>query len=450
MKSIGILNLRYVAIILGLFVLGANRPSIAKQPNVVLVIADDQSWFDAGCYGSQVVKTPNIDKLAREGMRFDRAFTATAMCAPTRQQLYTGLFPVRNGAFPNHSKVKTGTKSLVHYFQEAGYSVGLCGKKHFGPAESFPFETVANKQLNEFVNQKAPFFLVYASNSPHLPWTDGDPSAYNPKTFVLPPHLHDNRETRAALRNYYAEITDFDRELGELDQLVESAGKESDTIFIYTSEQGAQFPFGKWTCYEVGLHVGLVKRWPEGIKAGSTSSAMVQYVDILPTLLDLCGINKPKELDGNSFVEVVQGKTDDHNQYVFGVHTTRGIILGTESYPVRSVRSERYKLIKNLNHELEFQNVLTAGDGSSYWSSWVRDAAHDANAAKLVGRYLKRPAIEFYDLDRDPFELNNLAENPTYRREIRKMDGVLKSWMKQQGDLGHETEMTVKPHRTMQ
>ena len=392
MKSIGIPNLRYVAIIFGLFVLGANRPSIAKQPNVVLVIADDQSWFDAGCYGSQVVKTPNIDKLAREGMRFDRAFTATAMCAPTRQQLYTGLFPVRNGAFPNHSKVKTGTKSLVHYFQEAGYSVGLCGKKHFGPAESFPFETVPNKQLKEFVNQKAPFFLVYASNSPHLPWTDGDPSAYNPDTFVLPPHLHDNTETRAALRNYYAEITDFDRELGELDRLVELAGKSNDTIFIYTSEQGAQFPFGKWTCYEVGLHVGLVIRWPEGIIAGSKSSAMLQYVDILPTLLDLCEINKPKGLDGNSFVEVVQGKTDDHNQYVFGVHTTRGIILGTESYPVRSVRSERYKLIKNLNHELEFQNVLTAGDGSSYWSSWVRDAAHDANAAKLVGRYLKRPA----------------------------------------------------------
>ena len=164
----------------------------------------------------------------------------------------------------------------------------------------------------------------------------------------------------------------------------------------------------------------------------------------------MCEINKPKGLDGNSFVEVVQGKTHDHNQYVFGVHTTRGIILGTESYPVRSVRSERYKLIRNLNHELEFQNVLTAGDGSSYWSSWVRDAAHDATAAKLVGRYIKRPAIEFYDLDRDPFELNNLADNPTYRKEIRKMDGVLKSWMKQQGDLGHETEMTVKPHRTMQ
>ncbi len=450
MNRSAIPNIRQSAIILCLLLLAVTRTGNAKQPNVVLVIADDQSWFDAGCYGSQIVKTPNIDKLAREGMRFDRAFTATAMCAPTRQQLYTGLFPVRNGAFPNHSKVKPGTKSLVHYFQDAGYSVGLCGKKHFGPTESFPFKTVPKQQLKQFIEQSSPFVLVYASNSPHLPWNDGDPSAYDPESFELPPHLHDNAETRAALRKYYAEITDFDRELGELDGLIDAAGKVDDTIFIYTSEQGAQFPFGKWTCYEVGLHVGLVMRWPAGIEAGTASSAMVQYVDIVPTLLDLCGIEKPKGLDGNSFVEVVQGKTDVHNQYVFGVHTTRGIILGTESYPVRSVRSERYKLIRNLNHELEFQNVLTAGDGSSYWSSWVRDAANDDTAAELVGRYLKRPAMEFYDLERDPFELNNLAENPTYRKEIRKMDGVLKAWMKQQGDRGHETEMTVKPHRTMQ
>ena len=450
MNRNAIVNWRSIVFVLMLLVVMAGRQCNAKQPNIVLVIADDQSWFDAGCYGNPVVKTPNIDRLAREGMRFDRAFTATAMCAPTRQQLYTGLFPVRSGAFPNHSKVKPGTKSLVHYFQDAGYSVGLCGKKHFGPPESFPFETVQIKQLQQFIDQSSPFLLVYASNSPHLPWDDGDPSAYNPASFVLPPHLHDNAETRTALRKYYAEITDFDRELGELDGLVKSAGKKDDTIFIYTSEQGAQFPFGKWTCYEVGLHVGLVMRWPAGIKAGATSSAMVQYVDILPTLLDLCKIEQPEGLDGTSFVDVVHGETDVHNSYVFGVHTTRGIILGSESYPVRSVRSERYKLIRNLNHELEFRNVLIAGDGSSYWSSWVRDAEHDDNAADLVGRYLKRPAIEFYDLERDPFELNNLAENPKYRKNIRKMDGVLKSWMKQQGDLGHETEMTVKPHRTMQ
>ena len=135
---------------------------------------------------------------------------------------------------------------------------------------------------------------------------DGDTSVYDPKTFDVPPYIHDNKETRLALQKYYAEITDFDRELGELDQLIADAGKTDDTIFIYTSEQGAQFPFGKWTCYEVGLHVGLVVRWPGRIKAGSSSDAMVQYVDVLPTLLELCGLKVPKDLDGKSFAGVLE------------------------------------------------------------------------------------------------------------------------------------------------
>ena len=419
-------------------------------PNVVIIIADDQTWSDAGCYGSEIVKTPNIDRLASAGLRFDRAFTATAMCAPTRQQLYTGIFPVKSGAFPNHSKVKVGTKSLVHYYRDAGYSVGLCGKRHFGPPQSFPFEMVPSGKLEAFVRQKDPFFLVYASNSPHLPWEDGDTSVYDPKTFDVPPYIHDNKETRLALQKYYAEITDFDRELGELDQLIADAGKTDDTIFIYTSEQGAQFPFGKWTCYEVGLHVGLVVRWPGRIKAGSSSDAMVQYVDVLPTLLELCGLKVPKDLDGKSFAGVLEGRVDHHNNYVFGVHTTRGIILGSQSYPVRSVRDTRFKLIKNLNHESEFSNVLIKGDGSSYWASWIRDAATDINAQRLVNRYINRPAIELYDLSQDPYELNNLAGLPEYRNVSRRLDSQLTKWMQKQGDLGHKTEMTVKPHPTMQ
>ena len=115
------------------------------RPDIVLVLADDQTWSDSGCYGNRQVRTPNIDRLAAEGMRFTRAFTATAMCAPTRQQLYTGLFPVRNGAYPNHSKVKPGTRSIVHFLRKLGYRVGLSGKKHFGPPDSFPFENVPGR-----------------------------------------------------------------------------------------------------------------------------------------------------------------------------------------------------------------------------------------------------------------------------------------------------------------
>ena len=426
------------------------QESLRAAPNVVMIIADDQTWTDAGCYGNQIVKTPNIDLLASEGLRFDRAFTATAMCAPTRQQLYTGIFPVRNGAFPNHSKVKAGTKSLVHYYQEAGYSVGLCGKRHFGPPESFPFETVPPAKLQAFIGQDSPFFLVYASNSPHLPWNEGDAAIYDPQSFKIPPYMYDNAETRAALQNYYAEITDFDRELGELDKIIADAGKKQDTIFIYTSEQGAQFPFGKWTCYEVGLHVGFVMRWPGVIEAGRTTDAMVQYVDVLPTLLELCEIDCPTGLDGSSFAQVVLGEKETHNELVYGVHTTRGIINGSQSYPIRSIRDTRYKYIRNLNHQTDFSNVLIKGDGSSYWKSWLRDASTDDKAKRLVDRYIKRPAVELYDLLHDPFEQHNLAGKPGYRKITRQLDGHLRKWMHQQGDLGHETEMTVKPHRTMQ
>ena len=114
--------------------------SKSTKPNILLILADDLSWFDLGCYGSKDVRTPNIDKLAREGMTFSHAYTATAMCSPTRQQLYTGLFPVRSGAMANHSAVKPGTKSMVHHLSELGYQVSLSGKEHFGPPESYPFE----------------------------------------------------------------------------------------------------------------------------------------------------------------------------------------------------------------------------------------------------------------------------------------------------------------------
>ena len=445
------INNKKVNIGVAVFVLGLIVSSkLQAAPNIVIILADDQTWSDTGCYGSPIVKTPNIDHLASEGLRFDRAFTATAMCAPTRQQLYTGIFPVRNGAFPNHSKVKPGTKSLVHYYRDAGYSVGLCGKRHFGPAASFPFKTVNRDQLKSFVNQEDPFVLVYASNSPHLPWEDGDTSAYDPASFKLPPYMHDNVETRSALRKYYAEITDFDRELGELDRIVDEAGKKEDTIFIYTSEQGAQFPFGKWTCYEIGLHVGLVMRWPGKIEAGSETKALVQYVDVLPTLLDLCGIEKPNNLDGRSFAGVIHRETTIHNEYVYGVHTTRGIIQGSSSYPVRSVRDNRYKLIRNLNHRIEFSNVLINGNGSSYWSSWVRDSGADENVKRLIDRYIRRPEVELYDLENDPYEQNNLAGQTGYRKIFRRLDDQLKRWMQQQGDSGHQTEMTVPPHKTMQ
>jgi uncharacterized sulfatase len=435
----------------------AAEGAASKPPNILLILADDQTWRDNGCYGHPDVKTPNIDRLAAEGMRFTHCFTATAMCAPTRQQLYTGLFPVRNGAFPNHSRVYDGTRSMVHHLRALGYRVGLCGKKHFGPRDSFPFENVNRKKIPAFLRRDPdePFCLVYCSHSPHLPWKAGDASAYDPDALTLPPYLVDTPETREALCKYYGEITDFDREVGECMQHVAGAGAERDTIFLYTSEQGAQFPHGKWTCYDVGLRTALVVRWPGKVKPGSITDAMVQYVDVVPTLIEAAGGDPAtvdtgcpdargnRGFDGRSFLGVLLGSGQAHRDVVFGAHTTRGIIVGTDCYPVRSARNRRYKYIRNLNHEATFHNTLIQHD-KQYWPSWVEKAKTDPKAAYLVRMYQHRPAEELYDLKTDPWELENLAGRPDLAEVQADLARRLDAWMDQQGDRGNATEMQAR------
>ena len=426
--------------------------SLAQQPqtrpNILIIMADDQTWRDSGCYGNHEVNTPNIDRLAVEGMRFTHAFTATAMCAPTRQQLYTGIFPVRNGAYPNHSVVYPGTKSVVHYLRDLGYRVGLAGKTHFGPRESFPFERISGnsqnvKAIDAFItrDKKQPFCLLVTSNSPHRPWEEGDASAYDPDALTVPAHLVDTPETRSALARYYAEVTDFDREVGECMRLVRRSGQEDNTLFIYTSEQGAQFPHCKWTCYDLGLRTAFIARWPGRIKPGSVTDAMVQYVDVTPTLVDAAGGRPINGLDGRSFLPVLIGESSTHNEVVYGVHTTRGIIAGSECYPIRSIRTRTHKYVVNLNADSTFHNILIERDAENYWGSWVAKAKTDPHAAKLVSMYQHRPPEEFYDIVKDPYELNNLAGDPQHRSMMDSLRKRLEMWMKEQGDMGVETEM---------
>ncbi len=438
--------------------IGVGCRGASRQPNIFIIIADDQTWRDSGCYGNKDVRTPNIDRLASEGVRFTRAFTATAMCAPMRQQMYTGIFPVRNGAYPNHSQIKPGIKTLPSYFRELGYRVGLAGKRHFGPLKSYPFEWVGPQNkldfdaIREFVGRDArqPYCLVVCSHEPHGPWNQGDASHYDPEKLTLPPYLVDTPETRSALSRYYAEVEYFDREVGRCLDIVDASGWKEKTLFLYCSEQGAPFPAGKWTCYDVGLREGFIIRWPERVRAGSVATAMVQGVDALPTLIEAAGGTPPPGLDGRSYLAVLEGRTDEHDSEVYGVHTTRGIIDGAECYPVRSVRTQTDKLILNLNHEIEFRNVLITRDQEHYWRSWVQKAKSDATAARLVERYLRRPAVEFYDIVADPFEMNNLAGQPEYQERIDALRGKLERWMQQQGDRGVETEMLVKPHPSTQ
>ncbi len=425
----------------------------AAQPNIILVNADDLTHRDLGCYGGQA-HTPNIDRLATEGMRFTHCFQAAPMCSPTRHNIYTGLYPVKSGAYPNHTFAKAGTKSIVHFLKPLGYRIALSGKTHIAPKEVFPFEYSGKKNpdmaaidtlMAECKEAGTPFCLFACSNEPHTPWNFGDASRYPPEKIELPPYIVDTPETRDGYSRYLAEITYYDGQVGQILGLLDKHGLADNTLVMVTSEQGNSMPFAKWTLYDSGLQTALIARWPGKIAAGAVTGAMVEYVDLVPTFVDAAGGTPDTILDGKSMLPVLFGQTQEHKEHVYGIMTTRGVINHPGHYGIRSVRSRRYKLIVNLTPEVTFSNACTK---SPEFRSWVAKAeAGDADAAEKVRRYQNRPAVELYDVTKDWYEWRNLAENPENAPIIAELRAKLDGWMEAQGDLGQETEMAAYEHQ---
>lgn len=445
--------------LIGLPLLAISGATAAKntQPNFVIIIGDDCSYSDLNIYGGPNTKTPNLHSLAKEGMMFNQCFQAAPMSSPTRHCLYTGVYPVRSGAYPNHTFVKDDIKSFVQYFEPAGYRTALYGKQHVAPKKVFSYDYLGdypdgNMNFNiikDYIakDSSKPFFMVVASHESHGPFTVGDPTQWDPEKIVLPPHLVDTKATRQEFVKYLAEIEVLDEEVGKVMQTLKDAGVYDNTVLLFLSEQGNSFPFAKWTCYNQGLHSGMIVRYPKKVKAGAVSNALVEYVDVLPTFLDMAGIKVKKgQLDGKSFYPVLQQKTDENKTYVFGLQTTRGIIGGSEYFGIRSAATKRYRYIRNLTPEATFKNVAT-GKKDPTWQSWLQLAPTDKFAAQRVHDYQTRPAEELYDLQNDPYEFKNLIDNPEYAAIKKELSAAMDKWMLQQGDKGQETELKANERK---
>jgi len=423
------------------------------RPNFVFIIADDCTFRDIGCYGGQAY-TPNIDKLASEGIRFKQCFQSAPMCSPTRHNIYTGLYPVKSGAYPNHTFAKDGTKSVVHYLKPLGYRLALSGKKHINPPDIFPFEysgkgnnpdfEAIDKFISECKESSTPFCLFACSNEPHSPWNKGDASRYDAAKLKLPPYFVDTETTRECMTRYLAEITYYDSQAGQILALLDKHALANNTLVIVVSEQGSSFPFGKWTCYDTGLQSAFIARWPGKIEAGTVSDALIEYVDILPTYIEAAGGTPEAVLDGKSLLPVLMGQTKEHKKYVFGEMTTRGINNGSDYFGIRSIRSRKFKYVWNFTPEVKFQNACT---NSSIFKSWRQKAEADADAAEKVRRYEHRPGEELYDVEKDPYEWNNLADDPKYATIKVRMKKRLLTWMKAVGDKGQQTELEALEHQ---
>lgn len=421
------------------FALGA-----ADRPDLVVFLSDDHTWRDSSVYGSPDIRTPNMDRLAAAGMTFDRAYVASPSCAPSRAALLTGLWPAKNGAEANHSRPRADLKKLPAYLQELGYEVVSFGKvghyrqtpeygfdlaKHFNYHEDIAIPE-AVKWLRERKSEK-PLCLFVGSNWPHVPWPE-ETEGIDPATLVLPPYHVDNPTTRAWRAKYVAAIAELDRELGLVYDTVREVLGE-DTFFLHTSDHGAQWPFGKWTLYEDGVRTPLLVSWPGRIAANQRTEAMVSWIDILPTLLEAAGGTAPAEIDGRSFLPVLEGKAAKHRDFIYTTHSGDG---NFNVYPMRGVIDEAGdKYIRNLHPEFRFLSHVTKNTGDSgYWDSWLDSAVSDAKARAIVEAYQTRPAAELYQTTRDPWERDNLATDPHHAERLDELSAKLDGWMAETKD----------------
>jgi N-sulfoglucosamine sulfohydrolase len=433
----------------------SHAAAAGEKPNLVIFISDDHGFLDTSLGGATQFRTPNLQRIARAGMTFTYAFAASPSCAPSRAVVLTGLMPMRNGAMLNHQMPHAEVKKLPAYLKELGYEVVAFGKvAHYKQGQNYGFDRASHDGFHDdecvaaaidFLKQRAarsPLCLLVGTNWPHVPWPELD-AAINIESFQPPPQHVDTPETRHWRARYAAAVTRFDNDLGQLyDAAFEHLG--SNTLFLQLSDHGAQWPFGKWNLYDEGTRVPFVAVWPGFVPAESRCDAMIGLVDVLPALIEAAGGTPPTNIDGRSFKNVLTGKNAAFREAIFTTHSGDGAM---NRYPMRSVRTRRWKYIRNLRPEAEHTTHIDLGkaiDGNAYWNSWVEKAKEDAQAAAVTARYRRRPAEELYDLHSDPLEQNNIAGDAARASVLNALRAQLDAWMQQQGDLGRVTENALE------
>jgi arylsulfatase A-like enzyme len=417
------------------------------RPDIVIFLTDDQSQPDASPYGGSGIRTPNMQRMADNGLTFTHAFVASPSCAPSRAAMLTGLMPARNGAEPNHAKPRPQIKKWPAYFQEMGYEVVAFGKvSHYKHTADYGFDYYAHDTFHddegtlaavEFLRKRTrstakPLCIFVGSNWPHVPWPE-ETKNYDPKKLPLPAGSIDTPATREWRARYAAAVTKADDDLGKIYDAARAA-LGGNTLFLFSSDHGAQWPFAKWNLYDSGIRVPLIVVWPALIKPMTRTDAMVSWIDFLPTLVEVAGGKAPKNIDGLSFLPVLRGKKNDLRDRIFSTHSGDGRF---NIYPTRSVRTKQWKYILNLHPEFAFTSHidLPVNLGQrAYFATWENAAKTNAEAAAIVKRYHERPVEEFYDLETDPYEEHNLAGDSKHASRIKTMRKELEQWMRDQGD----------------
>lgn len=426
-----------------------NRAVAASRPNVLWLAAEDMCP-DLACYGNGLVATPNIDRLAAEGTRFTRAFCTGPVCSPSRSALATGMYQTTIGAHHHRSHredgytLPKGVRLLSHVFQENGYftcngtylgnGTFGAGKMDYNFQVEHPFD---GKDWRERKTQQ-PFFAQVNFREAHRgpAWQEARkrPRRIDPAKVTLPPYYPDDPVAREDVATYLDAINQLDEKVGEILKRLETDGLLDNTIIFFFGDNGQCLLRGKQWLYEGGIHVPLIIRWPGHVEAAQVQADLVSMVDISATSLSLAGLPRPERMDGRPLF----GPGARPREYIVAA---RDRCDETRDY-LRCVRTARYKYIRNFMPERPYTQPNRYIETSYPVLALLKKqaAAGTLNPVQSLFMQPHKPPEELYDLEKDPYEVNNLAGDPALQATLLELRGTLDHWMADTGDLGREPE----------
>jgi len=445
------MNKHSLKILLGIILLSVILPVVSKgkkvdkKPNVVIIIADDISRDDFSCYGHTVIKTPNIDKLANDGIKFTNATLTTSSCSPSRTSIITGRYPHNTGACELHSPIPDNQVIFPILLKETGYYTAQAGKWHFGKSGFIPvgialgaFDRTGGSVIDgggksgsdrwvEYLQERPknkPFFMWFASHDAHRGWDNETRNLYNAEDVIVPPYIVDNRKTREDLLSYYREVTRFDKNVGKVVDELKRQNQYDNTFILIMADNGRPFPRDKTRMYNSGILTPFIVHYPNGIKkAGQTSTSLISVIDIAPTIVELTGSKESNMFQGKSFLKLLKNPKSKFRNYVFAEHNWHDY----RSYE-RMVRNNEYVYIENGLPEqanIGAADVLNGGAGQSML---------EGNKAKTLNELQSRifkipqPKAELYDYKNDPNQYYNLIDKNEFQEVRKTMKSVLDEW----------------------
>ncbi len=415
---------------------GADAGADAR-PNLIMIIADDMAWNDSTPYGHPHIQTPNLERLAAEGMRFDQAFLTCSSCSPSRCSIITGRYPHATGAAELHMPLPD-QPTYPSLLKAAGYYTAQAGKWHLGNEVRDHFDRVEemDKATNpsgcgqwvEVLQERPkdkPFFLWLASSDPHRSYEEGAiPTPHTAEDIVVPPFFPDTPEVRADLGLYYDEISRLDSFVGKVLDELDAQGVAENTFIVFLSDNGRPFPRCKTTIYDSGVKTPFIVRWPAGLKAGQSTGSLVSSIDIAPTFLELAGVTPPEgRLQGVSFLPILKDPQAETRDYIYAEHNWHDYQAHK-----RSVRSKDYLYIYD---SLPFLNLSPPADAvrsPTYVTMMKLRDQGKLNINQMQCFLVPRPPKELYDVKADPYQFHNLAAEEEFSYMLNQMREIQSEW----------------------